>query len=114
MENAASNNTNWYVFCFWSLLVANRIFLEVYVNFKLVGHTHNDIDELFGRWSMLLKKNNFFIIPLLMKSFMDMESIAIIPHLVEEVPGLKGFIHGRLQPTRGMADLGHSQLHYLL
>ena len=38
-----------YVYAYWSLLVAKRIFREVYVNFIIVGHTHDDIDVLFGR-----------------------------------------------------------------
>jgi hypothetical protein len=45
------------------------------VNFKLVGHTHDDIDALFGRWNMSLRKENYLTIPLLMKTFMDVESI---------------------------------------
>ncbi len=92
MDNAAGDNKNRYVFCFWSLLVAKRIFREVYVNFMLVGHTHDDIDALFGRWSMSLKRESFPTIPLLMKSFMDVESVPTIPHLIEEVPDFKGFI----------------------
>jgi hypothetical protein len=94
MDNAAGDNKNRFVFCFWSLLVAKAIFREVYVNFMLVGHTHDDIDALFGRWSMSLKKDNFPTIPLLMKSFMEVESIPTIPHLIEEVPDFKGFIAG--------------------
>jgi hypothetical protein len=83
MDNAAGDNKNRFVFCFLSLLVAKGIFREVYVNFMLVGHTHDDIDALFGRWSMLLRKDNFPTIPLLMKSFMEVESIPTVPHLIE-------------------------------
>jgi hypothetical protein len=54
------------------------VFWEVYVNFMLVGHTHDDIDALFGRWSMRLQKHDYPIVPLLMKSFMDGESIPVI------------------------------------
>jgi hypothetical protein len=96
MDNAAGNNKNRFVFCFWSLLVAKGIFREVYVNFMLIGHTHDDIDALFGRWNMALKKENFPTIPLLMKSFMEVESIPTIPHLIEEVPDFKGFIAGHI------------------
>jgi hypothetical protein len=94
MDNVTGNNKNWFVCCFWSLLVAKGIFKEVYVNFMLVRHTHNDIYALFGRWSISLWKENFPIIPLLMKFFMDVESIPTIPHLIEEVPNFKGFISG--------------------
>jgi hypothetical protein len=31
------------------LFVAKGILREVYVNFMLVGHTHDDIDAWFGR-----------------------------------------------------------------
>ena len=71
MDNATGDNKNKYVFCFWSLIVAKKIFCEVYVNFIIVGHTHDDIDALFGRWSMKLKKENFPTVLLLMKSFMN-------------------------------------------
>jgi hypothetical protein len=94
MDNVAGDNKNRFVFCFWSLLVAKGIFREVYMNFMLVGHKHDDIDALFGRWSMLLRKDSFPTIPLLMKSFMEVESIPTIPHLIEEVPDFKGFIAG--------------------
>ena len=49
MDNAIGNNKNRYVYAYWSLLVAKRVFREVYVNFMIVGHTHDDIDALFGR-----------------------------------------------------------------
>jgi hypothetical protein len=62
------------------------------MNFMLVGHTHEDIDALFGGWSMRLRKHDYPIVPLLMKSFMDGESIPVIPHLIEEVSDFKGFI----------------------
>jgi hypothetical protein len=38
MDNVVGDNKNWFVFCFWSLLVAKGIFREVYVNYMLVGH----------------------------------------------------------------------------
>ena len=59
MDNATGDNKNRYVYAYWSLLVAKRIFREVYVKFMIVGNTHDDIDVLFGRWSMLLKKRTF-------------------------------------------------------
>ena len=62
------------------------------MNFMIFGHTHDDIDALFGRWSMVLKKESFPTIPLLMESFMDVEAIPSIPHLIEEVPDFKKFI----------------------
>ena len=108
MDNATGDNKNKYVFGFWSLLVAKKIFREVYVNFMIVGHTHDDIDALFGRWSMALKKESFPTIPLLMKSFMDVESIPTIPHLIEEVADFKGFIEGSLKDGNDIL-VGHTK-----
>ena len=108
MDNATGDNKNRYVFVFWSLLVAKHIFHEVYVSFMLVGHTHDDIDALFGRWSMQLKKENFPTIPSFMKSFMDVDSVPTVPHLIEEVPDFKTFIEGSL--LDGDASLtGHTK-----
>ena len=108
MDNATGDNMNRYVYAFWSLLVAKRIFHKVYVNFMIVGHTHDDIDALFERWSMLLKKENFPTIPALMKSFMDVESIPTIPHLIEEVPYFKSFIDGTIL-DKDEALVGHTK-----
>ena len=108
MDNATGDNKNRYVYAYWSLLVAKRIFREVYVNFMIVGHTHDDIDALFGRWSMLLKKENFPTIPALMKSFMDVESIPTIPHLIEEVLDFKSFIEGAIL-NREEVLVGHTK-----
>jgi hypothetical protein len=77
------------------MLVAKGIFEEVFVSFLLVGHTHEDIDATFGRWSMKLHENDYSTVLLLMKSFMlvDPKSHKIIPSLIEEVPDFKDFIN---------------------
>ena len=75
--------------CFFSLLVAKCIFREVHVNLMLVDHTHDDIDALFGRWTMKLRQSDYPTIPFLMKLFMDVDKVPVISHLVEEVPNFK-------------------------
>ena len=52
LDNASGNNKNRWVFAFCSLLVHRVVFREIYINFLIVGHTHKDIDALFGRWSL--------------------------------------------------------------
>ena len=76
------------------------------MNFMIVGHTHDDIDALFGWWSMALKKESFPTILLLMKSFTDMEAVPTIPHLIEEVPDFKKFIEDGIAVEEN-ALLGH-------
>jgi hypothetical protein len=92
LDNCTKDNKCRYVFCFWSLLVAKGIFKEVFVSFLMVGHTHDDIDASFGRWSMKLHEEDFPTIPLLMKSYMDLENVHVISHLIGEVHDFKAFI----------------------
>ena len=108
LDNASGNNKNRWVFGFCSLLVYKGIFCEVYINFLIVGHTHEDIDALFGRWSSLLKTNNYPTLPKLMKSFMDCEKHPVILHLLEEVPDFKQYMEGYLG-TGGDFLEGHSR-----
>ena len=108
LDNASGDNKNRWVFAFCSLLVYRAIFREIYINFLIVGHTHEDIDALFGRWSTRLKTEDYPTIPKLMKSFMDCERPPVIPHLIEEVPDFKRFVDGFLH-SGDDALSGHSQ-----
>ena len=96
LDNATRNNKNQFVFAFCSLLMYHGVFQEVYINFLIVGHTHDDIDALFGRWSYKLRETDYPTLLLLMKSFMDTKSWPIIPYLIEEVPDFKKFVEGYL------------------
>jgi hypothetical protein len=107
LDNAYSDNKNRYVFSFFSLLVQKGVFREVYVNFLLVGHTHEDIDAMFGRWSYRLYANDYLMLPMLMKSFMDAEKQPVIPHLIEEVPNFKAFVDGFLCTSNDVLE-GHT------
>jgi hypothetical protein len=69
---------------------------EAYINFLNVGHTHNNIDLLFGRCSWKLIMNDYLTLPLLIKLFMDIENQPVILHLVEEIPNFKAFVDGYL------------------
>ena len=94
LENCAKDNKFEYVFCFWSLLIAkNKNFKVVFVSFSMVEHVHDHNDASSGHWSMKLPKEDFPTIPLLMKLYMDLDIVPIIPHLIEEVPDfIKPFI----------------------
>ena len=63
-----------------------------FVSFLLVGHTYDDIGASFGRWSMKLWEEDFPTIAMLMKLYMDLDNVSVIPHMIEEVPDFKAFI----------------------
>jgi len=44
LDNACGNNKNRFVFAFCSLLVHREVFREIFINFVIVGHTHEDIE----------------------------------------------------------------------
>lgn len=46
---------------------------------------------------MALRKKNFPIVSLLMKSFMEVKSTPTIPHFIKEVLDFKGFIAGHIE-----------------
>jgi hypothetical protein len=92
LDNCWKDNKSRWIMCFWSLLIAKGVFEEIQVSFMLVGHTHDDIDASFGRWSMKLRENDYPTIPLLMKSYMDLDEDPIILGLIEEVPDFKEFV----------------------
>ena len=62
------------------------------MSFLMVGHTRNNIDASFRRWSMKLHEEDFPIIPLLMKSYMALDHMPVIPHMIEEISNFKAFI----------------------
>jgi hypothetical protein len=47
-DNCAGENKNKFMFAFLSLLVSLDIFQDVFLSFLLVGHTHEDIDQMFS------------------------------------------------------------------
>ena len=108
LDNCWKDNKCRFVKAFWSMLVAKGIFREVYVSYLLVGHTHDDIDASFGRWSMDLRENDYPTIPLLMKSYMQMEKVPTIPHMIEELPAWKSFVEPFL-PSGNDILFGHTK-----
>ncbi|XP_028517987.1 uncharacterized protein LOC114576108 [Exaiptasia diaphana] len=49
MDNCWRENKNQFVLVFLAVLVQLNIFKKVKVNFLMVGHTHEDVDQLFSR-----------------------------------------------------------------
>ena len=74
----------------------------------MVGHTHYDIDASFGRWSMKLHEEDLPTIFLLMKSYMDLDNVPVIPHLIEKMSDFKTFIKPFIL-KRGDRLVGHTK-----
>ena len=69
MDNCARENKNKYVLALCCLLVELKIFRKIKIGFLMVGHTHEDVDQLFSRFSQRLGWNESKTIQQLMDQF---------------------------------------------
>ena len=58
LDNAASSNKNRYVFGYLAFLVQKRVFETIELTFLPVGHTHEDIDQMFSRFAVWLRAHS--------------------------------------------------------
>ena len=63
VDNTTAQAKNQYVFMFLSYLVMANIFESVTMNFLMVGHTHEDVDQLFGIICSLLQGSGDLLTP---------------------------------------------------
>ncbi|XP_030834677.1 uncharacterized protein LOC115921382 [Strongylocentrotus purpuratus] len=65
-DNCWRENKNKYVMALLEMLVGKKIFHEVHLSYLLVGHTHEDIDQLFSQIGPKLKAKSAETIPQLL------------------------------------------------
>lgn len=58
LDNTTKQCKSQYIMGYMALLVAWRMFQETMGSFLMVGHTHEDIDQMFSRIGVWLRKNN--------------------------------------------------------
>jgi hypothetical protein len=58
LDNCSKQNKSQYLIAYLGLLVGWDVFEEVILSFLPVGHTHEDIDQLFSRIAVFLRKND--------------------------------------------------------
>ncbi|XP_071958009.1 uncharacterized protein [Antedon mediterranea] len=56
LDNSGKDNKNRFVFALCALLVELKIFRKIKIGFLMVGHTHEDIDQLFSCVAKYLNK----------------------------------------------------------
>ena len=57
LDNAADNK-NRYLLAFCALLVHTNVFRKVKISFLMVGHTHEDVEQVFSRISVALGRKH--------------------------------------------------------
>ena len=58
LDNTTKQNKGRYLFAFLALLVHHNVFDKVLVSFLPVGHTHEDIDQMFSKFAQYLRRHN--------------------------------------------------------
>ena len=58
LDNCTGQNKNNYLMAYLSLLVEWGVFKEIEVGYLPVGHTHEDIDQMFSRFAIALETND--------------------------------------------------------
>ena len=96
MDNCARENKNKYVFAFCALLVELGIFRKIKVSFLMVGHTHEDVDQMFSRYSTYLARCDSFTMDSLMdafeKSYTPTPTAILLDNLPDFVTWLKPYM----------------------
>ncbi|XP_052692810.1 uncharacterized protein LOC128171098 [Crassostrea angulata] len=69
MDNCPGQNKNRYILGFLCWLVEIGVFKKIKVSFLMVGHTHEDIDQVFSRFSSLLSRRSALTLTKLITAF---------------------------------------------
>ena len=84
-DNYDRENKNQYMFALYAALVGLGYFVEVYLSFLLVGHTHEDIDQRFSVISSTLKRHDIDsmqeLMELIHKGASHTEAFTSVKHL---------------------------------
>src|SRR5450759_689618 len=60
LDNTSRENKNNLLFTYLHMLVVKKVFRKIKVGFLIVGHTHDQIDQMFSRFSVRLAKCKAF------------------------------------------------------
>lgn len=113
MDNCARENKNQYVLAYLSWLVQRQVFQEVELSFLPVGHTHEDIDQLFSRLAVYLRGHDAIDRTMLyagiQKAFHQYGLAPVCYHL-DTVANLREFFKPHLKEIGGQTE--RDILHY--
>ena len=103
MDNCARENKNKDVIAYCSFLVNCKLFTSIELSFLPVGHTHEDIDQLFSCFSNYLKGHNSYTVKDLINSiYKSCKKVKFVIH-IKTVAQIKQMIQkeGWIEPISG-------------
>lgn len=99
LDNTSRENKNKYLMAYFNMLVEKGIFKKIKLGFLLVGHTHDQIDQMFSRFSVKLNKQRAFRLDALEEIILDSYKPRPEIVFVEEVADFRKFITDKDQPN---------------
>ncbi|XP_078610377.1 uncharacterized protein LOC144881295 [Branchiostoma floridae x Branchiostoma japonicum] len=63
LDNSAKENKNKFMIAFCTWLVKLQVFQKVKLGYLMAGHTHEDVDQMFSRFSVKLQRQDATTIP---------------------------------------------------
>ncbi|XP_077869749.1 uncharacterized protein LOC144361813, partial [Saccoglossus kowalevskii] len=108
LDNCYRENKNRFVLCLGALLVEYDIFEEVYFSFLPVGHTHEDVDQMFSKIAGKIKKRNIYTLNDLLHAVTDSYTPQIKTKQLTSVFNIKEWLMPHISGTFG----GHSKPHH--
>ena len=97
MDNCGRENKNRFVFAFCALLVELKVFRKIKVSFLMVGHTHEDVDQMFSRYSTYLRRQDVFTMDCLTSSFENCYTPSPTAVVLDEMPDVCRWLHTSIQ-----------------
>src|SRR5450759_3233498 len=99
LDNTSRENKNKYTMAYFNMLIEKGIFKKIKIGFLLVGHTHDQIDQMFSRLSVKLNKQRAFRLDSLVEIIIDAYKPKPEIIFVEEVADFKKFASDKDQPN---------------
>lgn len=101
MDNCWREDKNKFVLGFICLLVERKIFEKIKVSFSVVGHTHENIDQMFSCFARRLAKNDAHTL----EALMDQLTVSYTPSVtvgeLSSVFDVKAWMEGSINQISG-------------
>lgn len=99
LDNTSRENKNKFLMAYLYMLVEMKIFQKIKVGFLLVGHTHDQIDQMFSKFSSRLNKQRAFRLNTLTDILRKAYSPQVEVNFVTEVADFRKFLTDKDQPN---------------
>jgi hypothetical protein len=99
LDNTARENKNKYVMAYLNMLVELGTFEKIKVGFLLVGHTHDQIDQMFSKFSVKLNKQRAFMLETLVEIIKSSYKPQADVIFVDETADFRKFVSDKDQPN---------------